>query len=150
MWSDAYRDYVKVMVESAHDEYPYYMAHTCTYFGSGSSYNQPSFKIYLSKEPIVANGLYTYVLPADTLVYSVIGGNASSNYRAERVNVTTVGGIVSVDDYEFVYTNAEFETASIQPDILATSALSDSTFVAVGLILIVVLLATAVGRIIRG
>lgn len=61
MWSDSYRDYVKQLVITNRDEYPYYIAHTCSYWGISNSSSYPSFKVYLSKEPITASGLYNYV-----------------------------------------------------------------------------------------
>ncbi len=143
MWSDSYRDYVKALVESNRSEYPYYVAHTCTYIGSGSSYNNPSFKVYLSKEPITASGLYTYVLPDDTIVYSVIGSNANSNYHSNRVSTSTVRGSLNIDKYEFIYSNAEYQTAAIQPNLTVSNNVSAVDFQAVSLILIVLLLASA-------
>lgn len=151
MWNDSYRDYVKAVVETSHDEYPYYMAHTCTYFGTGSTVGQPAFKIYLSKEPITANGLYTYLLPADTLVYSVIGVNAGVNNNSPRVRVTstTVDGTVGVNEYEFVYSNAEYSGNSVQPDLLAASAATQNHFDAFSLILLVILLGALVVKLFK-
>lgn len=150
MWSSQYQDYVKQLVETNRKEYPYYIAHTCTYWGSVNNYNKPSFKVYFSKEPITANDMYTYTLSGDSCVYSVIGGNANSNGSSRRVSFAPASGVISVDDYEFVYTNAEFTTASIQPDITASSSVSSSHFDGVSLILLVILLTAFVAKFLRG
>lgn len=149
MWSTANENYVKFLVESNRKEYPYYIAHTCTYWNVSGSSAYPSFKVYFSKEPITASGLYSYVLPSNTVVYSVISGNANSNYHDARVTTNVTSGNLRLDNYEFVYTNAEFSGSTIQPDILATTQVTQSHFDGVSLILLVVLLVSAVVRFIR-
>lgn len=150
MWSDSYRDYVASMVKSNRGEYPYYIAHTCTYWNVSSSSSLPAFKIYFSKEPITASSLYNYVLPSDTLVYSVVGGNANNNYHNARVTATVTSGNLKIDDFEFVYTNAESTIATIQPDILADINVTQSHFDGVSLVLLIVVLASVVVKLIRG
>lgn len=149
MWSDSNRDYVKSLIETNRGEYPYYIAHTCTYWGINNSSSLPSFKVYFSKEPIRASGLYTYVLPSDTLVYSVVSGNANSNYHNVRVSVSRASGSFSVDSYEFIYTNAETAAETVQPDLLATSSVRQSHFDGVSLIILVILLASIFVKLIR-
>lgn len=149
MWSDSYRDYVKQLVISNRNEYPYYIAHTCTYWGVSSSASYPAFKVYFSKEPITANGLYSYVCPTDTVVYSVIGSNANSNYHTSRVSTSKYSGALNIDNYEFVYTNAEFTGATVQPDVLASTDIQQSHFDGVSLILLVILLGTLVAKLVK-
>lgn len=149
MWSDSYRDYVKQLAESNRGEYPYYIAHTCTYWGVNNSSAYPSFKVYFSKEPITATDLYTYVLPSNSLVYSVIGGSANNNYHSQRVSTSQYSGRLVVDDYEFIYSNAEYNTNAVQPDILSTVNVSQAHFDGVSLILLIVLLTSVVVKLIR-
>lgn len=149
MWSDNYRDYVKQLVLTNRAEYPYYVAHTCTYWG-GSSYDQPNFKVYFSKEPITATSLYNYTLPVDSVCYNVIGGNGNTNYHAARTNVTSVSGNIRINDYEFIYSNAEYSTSSIQPDILATNNVTRADYQGISAIIITVLLGVIVFNMIRG
>lgn len=149
MWSDSNRDYVKQLVETMHKEYPYYVAHTCTYWGISNSAAYPTFKVYFSKEPIEATGLCSYQLPAKSIVYNIRAGNANSNYQDERVTVYSAGGTLSINDYEFIYTNAEFTGSTVQPDILATSDVTQSHFDGVSLILLSVLLGAVVVKLIR-
>lgn len=149
MWSDSNRDYVEQLVQTMHKEYPYYVAHTCTYWGISNSAAYPSFKVYFSKEPIQATGLYTYELPAGSVVYNIRAGNANSNYNDERVTIYSASGNLSIEDYEFIYTNAESEAITLQPDILATSDVTQSHFDGVSLILLAVLIGTVVARLIK-
>lgn len=150
MWSEINNEYVKSLIISNRGEYPYYVAHTCTYWGSYSTADKPSFKVYFSKEPITANGRYSYVFADSVVCYSVISSNASSNYNSERVSTSTVNGTVTIDDYEFIYTNAEFNGETLQPDITASLGVQQSHFDGVSLILLVVLLGSVVFRLIRG
>ncbi len=149
MWNDSYRDYVKQVILSNKNTYPYYVAHTVTYIDSYSGNNRASFKIYLSSEPFTTNDGYNFVSTGDTVVYSVIGNNANSNYHNKRVSVADHTGNVTVDEYEFVYTNSETTGVCVQPDLLASSQLSQTHFDGVGLILITILLATVVFKLIR-
>ena len=149
MWSDSNRDYVKQLVETMHKEYPYYLAHTCTYWGLSNSQSYPTFKVYFSKEPITVIDLYTYQLPSDSVVYNVRSGNANSNYNDERITIYQAGGRVKIEDYEFIYTNAESETVTVQPDILATTNVTQSHFDGVSLIMLVILLSAVVAKIIK-
>lgn len=149
MWSDSYKEYVKSLVESNRGEYPYYVAHTCTYWSYDSSADMPSFKVYFSKDPITATDIYTYILSDNSMVYSVIGSNASRNYSDQRVTTSSYSGTLVINDYEFIYSNAEYSTRSIQPDILATTNVTQSHFDGVSLIILAVLLGTIVSRLVR-
>ncbi len=84
------------------------------------------------------------------MVYSVVGSNANSNYHSARVTATVTSGKLNINDYEFVYTNAESSTATIQPDILADTAVTQSHFDGVSLVLLIVVLASVVVKLIRG
>ncbi len=151
MISDSYRDYVEQLIKTNRGEYPYYVAHTCTYWSVTNSSALPSIKVYLSKEPITATSLYSYVCPSNTLVYNIVGANGSSNYHNARVTTTTFSGSLNIDSYEFVYSNAEAKTNSItlQPDLLASTNVQQSHFDSAVLILLVVLLASVVVKLIR-
>lgn len=149
MWNDSYKDYVKELVKTNYKEYPYYIAHTCTYWGINNTAVYPSFKVYFSKEPIQANDLYNYTLKGDSLCYSVIGGNGNQNYHDSRVTTANALGNVKINDYEFIYTNAEFTGSTVQPDILATTSVSQSHFDAVGLIILAILLGSVVVKILK-
>lgn len=151
MWNASYESYVKQLVLSNKNEYPYYIAHTCTYWNTTNSSALPAFKVYFSKEPISATGEYTYVFKGDTVCYSVVGGNATNNYHNERVQISNVNNNnLYINDYEFIYTNAEFSSYSVHPDVMATSNVTSSHFDGVSLILIVILLVAQLVRFLRG
>lgn len=149
MWNATYEDFVEHLVQTNYKEYPYYVAHTCTYWNVSNSGALPAFKVYFSKEPITASDLYVYNLPADTICYSVIGGNGSSNYNSQRVTTSTAKGRLNIDWYEFVYTNAETTSATVQPDILATNEVTQSHFDGVGLVILAVLLSSIIYRFVK-
>ncbi len=149
MWNESYKQYVKDLVLSNRGEYPYYLAVTNTYIGNGYNTEYPAFKVYFSKEPITASGLYSYKLPADSIVYTVIGSNANDNYHSKRVTTSTASGNLDINNYEFVYTNAEFTGNTIQPDIMATNNVKEGTFQGFAWLLFVLLLANIVVRLVR-
>ena len=144
MWSEIYHDYVEELVLTNRAEYPYYVAHTCSYWGTSSSASQPSFKVYFSKEPITASSLYSYRFTGDSVCYSVVGGNASTTYSGARVTVTNYSGNLTINNYEFIYSNAEYSTQTVMPDIIATNAVTQAHFDGVSLIVLCVMLGAVV------
>ena len=143
-------EYAKTLIESNRKEYPYYIFITNTNISDNYSYESPTYKIYFSRKPILANGRYSFTIQDTALCYSVVTSNASKQYHSERVKVNSFSGELNVNEYEFCYTNAQFKTNSIQPDLLASSSVSQSHFDGVSLILLVILLSTVVFRLIRG
>lgn len=144
-------EYAKQLVESNYKQYPYYICVTNTNISDSYDYQSPAFKIYFSRKPITANGRYTFSFQDNALCYSVISNNASKQYHSERVSVTQYNSnTLSVNNYEFCYSNAEFKTNSIQPDLLATSSVTEGHFDGVSLILLVILLGSVVVKLIRG
>ena len=115
MFSDAQQGYIASLVASMRDEYPYYIAYSDFRYGS---YENASIYVIFSKEKIISRGLYSYEVPTG-VKYSLITNNYSSyNNNTARTLVTSFGGgVVTVPVYEFIYTNAEFSTSSVQPDI---------------------------------
>lgn len=115
MFTDSQQGFVASLVANMRDEYPYYIAYSD--FKNGS-YDSPSIYVIFTKEKITARGLYSYEVSAG-VKYSLITSNYSSyNTNTARTVVNSfVGGIVAVPVYEFVYTNADFASSSVQPDI---------------------------------
>lgn len=150
MWSDVNKDYVKQLVLTNREEYPYYVAHTCTYWGINNSSSYPTFKVYFSKEPIKSSDIYNYTFTGETMVYNVVSNNANSNYHNQRVTTSTYTGNLKIDNYEFVYSNAEYSTRTIQPDITATENISRAEYQGVNLIFLAVVLGIIVYKLVRG
>ena len=115
MFSDAQQVYIASLVASMRDEYPYYIAYSDFRYGN---YENASIYVIFSKEKIISRGLYSYEVPTG-VKYAFITNNYSSyNNNTARTLVTSFnGGVITVPIYEFIYTNAEFSTSSVQPDI---------------------------------
>lgn len=115
MFTDAQQGYIAALVANMRNEYPYYIAYSD--FRNGS-YDNPSVYVIFTKEKISARGLYSYEVSSG-VKYSLITSNYSSyNTNTARTVVNSFsGGTVVVPAYEFVYTNAEFASSSVQPDI---------------------------------
>lgn len=152
MWSEVNNDYVKQLVLAQRaNGYPYYIAHTVTNVSGYGNSNAVSFKVYFSDKPIKGTGLCSFEFSGDVVCYSVVSANANSNYYAQRVTTTDYSGTtLSVNNYEFIYTNAAFEGSSVQPDIALTPSISKADFQGVSIVLIVVLLSIVTYKLIRG
>lgn len=147
MFSEVQRAFIKQFVDTYRKEYPYYLAYSRTYFGA--SYDTPDLYIYLSKEPITASNLYSYSFTGDCIGFSVITRTASNSYYAKRIDTVTVPNFKTVDNYEFVYTNAEFTGYQMQPDINATREVTTDVYQGVSIALLIVLLSVVFYRLIR-
>jgi hypothetical protein len=115
MFSDAQQGYIAALVANMRDEYPYYIAYSD--FRNGN-YESASIYVIFTKEKITARGLYSYEI-ASGVKYALITSNYSSyNTNTARTVVNSFnGGVVTIPIYEFIYTNAEFASSSVQPDI---------------------------------
>lgn len=101
--------------------YKYYVAYTNTNTSSGWNSYVEDLYIVFSKSEITATSGYSYVVPADSLHYAIRTGNYSSSSSAvnnERYVVSYYEGVLNIDVYEHIYTNAEFgESILVMPDI---------------------------------
>lgn len=115
MFSDAQQRYIASLVANMRDKYPYYIAYSDFRYGD---YDNASIYVIFSKEKITSRGLYSYEVLSG-VKYALITNNYSSyNPNTARTVVTSFpGGVVTVPIYEFVYTNADFASSSVQPDI---------------------------------
>ena len=105
MFSEIQRHFIQQMVLSNRDQYPYYLAVTNTNISQGGSGDAISFYLYLSDEPITAQSQYSYVFSGNCIRYAVRSGNSSYNYHSERVGVSAGPSSLTIDNYEFCYTN---------------------------------------------
>lgn len=143
MFSTAQEQYLKSLVPTMVDAgYPYYIAYTYTNTNnSGWGYTAtPDLYVVFSKQPITANGGYSYTVPANSVRYVIRTGNYSSSNTANnssRVLTETFSGSLSVDVYEHIYTNAEFAGVALQPDFGYESGVY-SSYVSLSLTLSVV------------
>lgn len=150
MWSEVNKDYVVDLIKTHEKEYPYYVAFTNTNVDGGYNTQVPSFYVYLSKEPIKHVDLYSFEI-SDSIVYEVYSSNASITHQQQRVNIFTFSGTLYIDVYEFIYTNAESESYTIQPDVLLTNDyVTQNHFDAVSIIMLIVVFGSVFYKLIRG
>lgn len=132
------------------DGYDYYLIYSNNDWNTSYYGQTVAAYVVRSKDPITAQGRYSYSCSGDYVMYSVISANASERYHNERVTVTTGSDrVFNIDEWEYVYTNAEWEGASLQPDLKADNGVSHADFTAVSIILCVVLFTTLLLRILR-
>lgn len=116
MFSTAQMDMLRPLIIQMRDNgYLYYLA----YQNYTSTSNDYDLFVVFSKEVITAEDMYTYAVPADSLRYSIRSGNAYSSQTTPRITTATlpIATTVTIEEYQHISTNAEFQTAVIQPDI---------------------------------
>lgn len=123
MFSTAQQEYINTLLPTyAKEGYKYYVVYSNTLVNSGiSSSTYPDLYAVFSKSAISAQNAYAYDVPDDAVVVAVRSGNYSSYSSANndsRVVVKTVtsGYTLEIDNYEHIYTNAEFTGIALQPD----------------------------------
>lgn len=145
MFSTAQEQYLKSLIPTMVDSgYTHYIAYTYTNTNnSGWGYTAtPDLYVVFSKQPITANGGYSYTIPDDSVRYIVRTGNYSTSSNAnntERVKTESFRGRLSIDVYEHIYTNAEFTGVALQPDFCYESGVYQG-YVSMALALAVVTL----------
>lgn len=122
-FSTAQEKYIDTLVNTLHQQgYKYYIAYTHTQINSGYYYQtEPDLYILFSKDKIEAVNGYIYTFDGDVLQYAVRTGGYSTSSSAtntDRIDVENYASDrLSVPLYEHIYTNAQFEGVSVQPDI---------------------------------
>lgn len=122
MFSTAQIDMINGLVAPMRAEgYLYYIAFTDN---TRSTSSDPDLYIYFSQEEIFATDLLRYHIPNYSKLYSIRTSNGSSyNNTGSRISISDVevGKEITVDELEFVSTNATFTAISeIQPDFSIT------------------------------
>lgn len=148
MISDSVLDYCKNIIATNRKEYPYYVVASNTNFDS-YSYADPVVYIYLAKDEIKSNGSFAYVLPAGSKRLGIVSNNASERYHGQRVTTTTYSGALSINEYEWVYTNANTGTVVAVPDLVDTFPATNTAFTAMGIIISILLVTNLVIRLVR-
>lgn len=150
MFSTAQQAYIESLIPTyAKEGYRYYVVHTDTNTGYYNS--DPDLQFYFSKSKISAESAYSFRLPDDFVSVSVRSGNYSSNSSNARVTVESVSSArtVRIDQYEHIYTNAEFSGETLQPDIsLSLRGETNVALQTVSFVLIVILIVSLLRRII--
>lgn len=148
MISDSVLEYCKNIIATNRKEYPYYVVASNTNFNS-YSYTEPVVYIYLAKDEIKSNGSFSYVLPAGSRRLGVVSNNATERYNGQRVTNTAYAGALTVNEYEWVYTNADTGTITAVPDLVDTFPATNTCFTAIGIIISILLVTNLVIRLVR-
>lgn len=139
MFSAVELDYIKSLVESMRGQgYGYYIARTVS-----EQDNIYDAEIVFSTTKITASGLYDYS-GISGVRYRV---DSTTSYRdvTARVVPSSISGTYTVPENEFVYTNAEFFGATIQPDVRKLGGeRNEQVGACVGLLALLVLVCIAI------
>lgn len=124
--------------------YKYYVVYSYTDTSSSSYYRrQPDLYFIFSKEKINASSAYNYSVPAGSIRYICRSNDySSSNYadNSSRIKSENFSGSLTIEPYEHIFSNAEFSSQTIQPDILKGEQSSNVYLQGIGIILSVFLL----------
>lgn len=150
MFSEIQRNYIQQLVLANKDKYPYYLAYTNSNISQGSNYDTVNFYVVISDEPITASSQYVYEISGNSKRFAVKSGSASYSYHTERVQLLAAPSEVSINNYEFVYTNANFSGASLQPDLLVTNGLQQSHFDGFSIAILIIIVSVLFYKMIRG
>lgn len=102
--------------------FDYYVAYTSTSVNSGwGSVANPDLYVVFSRDKIVSSSGYDYTIPEGSLLYSIRTVNYStSDYgvNSERFVKSEFAGNLSINEYEHIYSNAEYIEGSVtMPDL---------------------------------
>ena len=155
MFSTNQIEYVKTLLPTyANQGYKYYIAYTNNDNTNYYSTN-PDLYVIFSKDKITASDGYNYsVNPEETVIISIRTGNYSSSTSAdnsERVLVNQyVNETLFIDEWEHIYTNAEFTGHTLQPDYnLISGGETNVRLEAITFVLLVSLLITVGSKLFR-
>lgn len=121
MFSTNQIEYVRTLLPTyAKQGYKYYIAYTNNDNSNYYSTN-PDLYVIFSKDEIRATDGYNYELnPETSVIISIRTGNYSSSSSADNSERVVVNQYVNetlfIDEWEHIYTNAEFTGHTLQPD----------------------------------
>ena len=150
MISEVQREYVKQLLLANHRSYPYYIVYSNNNVNGSYSNDDWDLFVIMSPSKITADTLYHYTIPNNSVMYGIRSSNASYNYHSERLSSFSAPNNLTVNNYQFVYSNAEYSCITCQPDILATNYVTQSHFDGFGVALTIILLSVVFFKIVRG
>lgn len=122
MFNTAQQEYIKTLLPTyAKEGFKYYVAYTNSLYSSNSnSTYRPDLYVVFSKKAISARDAYTYDIQESSILVSIRSYNYSSYGSAHNGSRVTVSNNtqsrLTIEPYEHVYTNAEFQSVALQPD----------------------------------
>lgn len=138
------KEYCQELLAVARREgYQYYLVHTITESGENSD-----FCVYLSDNPIVCNTPYSFYVPAGRRI-TVDSSQSYNSYSGDRIaGESYSGGTVTLNGWEFAYSNGTLEGGTLLPDLNIRGETNEN-LKAVGLVVTVVLLLLVFWRLLR-
>ena len=154
MFTTAQQEYIKTLLPTfAKDGYKYYVVYTDSLYNNDSYSYGPDLYFIFSKKSISATQAYFYDIEGPAVLVSVRTYNYSSygSNKSARVNVSSyTKKTLSIDPYEHIYTNADFEGVSLQPDYnLISGGETNVRLEAISFVLIVSLIISLLSRVFR-
>lgn len=153
MFSTAQQAYIEALLPTyAKEGYKYYVVYSDNVANSGYyTSTDPDLYAVFSKERISAQDAYTYDIGDSSIIVTVRSGNYSSSSSAvntDRIVVEDYAAqTLSINPYEHVYTNAEFETYALQPDYyLASGGETNVQIQGVSFLMLIIALFLALNR----
>lgn len=145
MFNEAQQTIIETLVPTMRKEgYTYYVAYTYTNTSSWSDdSNQPDLYFVFSREEITASAAYRFSVPAGSVRYICRSDNYSrydDSVNSPRIASESFSGVLSINVYEHVFTNATFSGATLQPDVLKGERTTNEYLQANGILLAAFLL----------
>ena len=141
MFNEAQQTVIETLVSTMRKEgYTYYVAYTYTNTSSWSDdSNQPDLYLVFSREEITASSAYRFSVPAGSVRYICRSDNYSrydDSVNSPRIASELFSGLLSINVYEHVFTNASFSGSTLQPDILKGERTQGEYFSGIGIVLV--------------
>ncbi len=127
MFSTSELQYIDTLIPTyAKEGYKSYVIYSNTMVNSGWNYStEPDIYAIFCKEDITATGAYSYDIKEPFLFVSVRCSDYSSSSSADNSARVVVeereAQTITIDEYEHIYTNAEFDSYTLQPDFTLSS-----------------------------
>ncbi len=127
MFSTSELHYIDSLIPTyAKEGYTSYVIYSNTVDNSGWNYSSgPDLYAVFSKEAISATDAYSYDIKEDFLFVTIRCSDYSSGSSANNSDRIVVeeraAQTISINSYEHVYTNAEFQSYALQPDYTLSS-----------------------------
>lgn len=156
MFSTAQQEYIKTLLPTyAKEGYKFYVAYTDSLYSNNSySSYRPDLYVVFSKKAISARNAYSYDFQESSILVSVRSYNYMSYSSANNSARITVSNYtqksLSIEPYEHVYTNAEFQGVALQPDYnLISGGEMNVRLESISFVLLVSLIVSLLSRVFR-
>ena len=134
MFTAAQQDIINSLVPTMFQKgYKNYVVYSNSHYKEGDfTTYQPDLYFIFSKDKISASSAYSYNVAADSVSYACRTVNYSSSSHAnntDRITAKPFSGVLNIEPYEHIYSNAEYSGHTIQPDIMKGERYNETTAV---------------------